>query len=567
VSESRRLVVSGLQPQVEGGRHALRRVVGDRLPIRAEILCDGDVAVRACILYRVPGESRWRPAPMQTDSAGVAWNGVLRLQNGGRTGYGVEAWVDVFGTWEKRLQSCLQASPPPDASSLRALQQDGLAVLEHAMQSATGADLRLLAERCEALRSAVTPADLDRWRRDRELHKRMLVYGERRHVVRSAPGLEVVVERRRAAFCTWCHLPQAVRLQPDVDAAVRLRRAAVDIVHFELPVGRQTSPVEEHRAAVEKSLESVEAAVDLTLPWALRPSWLSQHPEWFGPRDALEGATDADRRIDFWCEGRDALWQACLDVVLEHVRGGFRVVVAPHASQVPFAFWEWLCGRVHRLHPEVLFVNGPVEPTTARELARRGFSQSRVEWSGSLEQAWSDVQTWAAGGLEWRPVPTVPTRPSALATQNIPWSELRLTQLLAATCSGCFGMRGVPDVSEEAAWLQRLGQWRRESHVLQTAGNLGILSSTNPDLLALHRVAQGGRSAVLVIVNRHATRQQEGEVDLPRQVVAARPGEPVSLEDLVDGARYTWSSRRNFVRLRPHAAHVLRVVRRTGLLP
>jgi starch synthase (maltosyl-transferring) len=561
VSSSRRILVSNVQPQVEAGRHALRRIVGDRLRVRAEVLCDGDTAVRACIVYKVPGESRWRPAPMQPDIRGITWEGTLRLQNGGCSQFAVEAWVDVFATWQARLDALFGSPSAVDPSSLQAMLRNGVEILHEAMRSASGADLRLLADKSEALREVGDQAAFERWRHDRQLHKRMLVHGERRHVVRSEPVLEVIAERKQAACSTWCHLPPDSRL-PD-DAGATLRRIGVDILH-------RTGPLSGETADAERALEATERCADLRLPEALRPNWQHEHPTWFlkDAEPALSSGVIAVRPIDFWCNERDALWDACLDVTLQHIRRGARILVATHASRVPFAFWEWLSGRVHRLHPEVLFVSAPVAPEVARALARCGFSQTRIDWDGSLQQALHDIRAWARPDLEWRPRPTVPVAgdPGRAAVRGPRASEGRLVQLLAATSRGCFGIRGLPASRDAIIWLQTLAQWRRETHALQVDGNLELLSGTNPALFAFHRVAPSGRSAVVVVINTHPERQQEGEVDLTDRVVAAASGGAVEFEDLLDGTRYSWSAHGNYVRLQPHAAHVLRVVRRSRLL-
>jgi starch synthase (maltosyl-transferring) len=551
--------VSDVQPQVEAGRHALRRIVGDRLRVRAEILCDGDAAVHACIVYRVPGESRWRPAPMQPDAHGITWEGTLRLQNGGCTQYAVEAWVDVFATWQARLHSLFESPSGAEPSLLQAMLRNGAEILNGAMRSASGADLRLLADKSEALREVGDRAAFERWSHDRQFHKRMLVHGERRHVVRSEPVLEVIAERKQAACSTWCHLPSGIRL-PD-DAGTVLRRIGVDILHRPAPASGRTTDA-------ELTVEATEHCADLRLPEALHPNWQHEHPTWFlaDAEPALLSGANAVRRIDFWCDERDALWDACLDVTLQHVRSGARILLATHASRVPFAFWEWLSGRVHRLHPEVLFVSAPVAPEVARTLARCGFSQTRIDWDGSLQQALHDIRAWARPDLEWRPVPTVVGAGDPGRAAGPRASEGRLVQLLAATSRGCFGIRGLPARRDAILWLQTLAQWRRETHALQVDGNLELLSGTNPALFAFHRVAPSGRSAIVVVINTHAEQQQEGEVDLTHRLVAAASGARVEFEDLLDGARYSWSAHGNYVRLQPHAAHVLRVVRRSRLL-
>ena len=58
------MVIERVTPELDGGRHAIKRVVGDVLEVEADIFCDGHDKIDACIRYRTIDERNWREAPM-----------------------------------------------------------------------------------------------------------------------------------------------------------------------------------------------------------------------------------------------------------------------------------------------------------------------------------------------------------------------------------------------------------------------------------------------------------------------------------------------------------------------
>ena len=552
VSMTRRIVIADVRPHVENGRYPVRRLVGDTIPVSADVLCDGGATLRACILYRPQGESRWRPAPMQPDidaegRQAATWRGVLRLQHGGCTQFCIEVWTDVFATWVQALHATMADK---NAQVPAALVEQGEHHLDSALTRGTGADLKLLAECRESLRpQSKSHTALQRWLHNRELHKRMLVHGERRHVVRSEPVLTVEAARRRAAFVTGCHILHRNGISSQT--ANDIRQVGVEVLQV---------PAEHPLTDWPQGLDRAEV---LAFPRAPVAAWLDQHPQWF-TRSTSQPVNDTGRLMDFWCEERDALWDACLAALQTRVRQGASVFTTSEADQVPLPFWEWIIRRVRQRHPEVLFVSGPVSDAWARALSRVGFSQVRVPWEASLQEAVRGVQRLErCNAAEWRPFVEVPGAPTGRASEQ----ELQLVQLLAATSCAGFGIRGLPEEYAELQWLRLLNQLRHDNRALQITDNLRILSGPSSAILAFHRTAPQGRNDLVVVVNCHPQETIEAQVRLPDLFQPTSSESSIAVEDLLDGQRYAWHVGDNYVRLGPSSrqAHVLRVVRRSRL--
>jgi len=59
-----RVVIANVQPEIEHGRFPLKRTVGEKIVVEADIFTDGHDALAAVLLYRHEKEQHWREAPL-----------------------------------------------------------------------------------------------------------------------------------------------------------------------------------------------------------------------------------------------------------------------------------------------------------------------------------------------------------------------------------------------------------------------------------------------------------------------------------------------------------------------
>ncbi len=93
----RRVVIEGLAPQVDGGRFAVKRVVGDVLTVEADAFADGHDAVRAGLCWCHENDAEWHEAEMEP-LGNDRWRQSFPLERIGRYRYTVAAWVDHLRT-------------------------------------------------------------------------------------------------------------------------------------------------------------------------------------------------------------------------------------------------------------------------------------------------------------------------------------------------------------------------------------------------------------------------------------------------------------------------------------
>jgi starch synthase (maltosyl-transferring) len=103
-----RVVIEAVEPEVDGGRHPVKRTPGETVHVTADIFGDGHDVVRAVLRYReIDGAGKpagdWHVTTMASE-VNDHWHGMFVVGHVGWYEYVVDAWVDRFGTWRRDLQ-------------------------------------------------------------------------------------------------------------------------------------------------------------------------------------------------------------------------------------------------------------------------------------------------------------------------------------------------------------------------------------------------------------------------------------------------------------------------------
>jgi starch synthase (maltosyl-transferring) len=430
-----RIRIQGVLPQVDNGRFPIKRTVGDRVEVAAEVFRDGHDAIRVVLRYLSP-EGGWGEAPMtwiDREIDGDHWVGEFEVDVVGHWSYEVAAWTDTFATWHDEV-SRKRATAGEDLTSEVA---EGALLLKSAAERARGAatpaaaptpaaDAELIADALEVAESpdAALDTKLDAVL-DPELLAAVERYPDRSDQTESETRLAVDVERERARFGSWYELfPRSWGGFDGVRAQLpRLAELGFDVIYLPPihPIGVTNrkgannslvagpddpgspwaigSELGGHEA-IHPDLgdldsfaalvgaardQGMEIALDFALNCSADHPWLTEHPEWFNrrPDGTLKYAENPPKKyqdiynLNFDSEDWRGLWEALRDIVLLWVERGVRVFRVDNPHTKPLPFWEWLIAEVRVAHPDVIFL---AEAFTRRAkllgLAKLGFSQS-----------------------------------------------------------------------------------------------------------------------------------------------------------------------------------------------
>ena len=649
------ITIEGVTPEIDAGRFAAKRTVGQRCAVAADVYKDGHDALRARVRFRGPGADGWSYAPLAYDFAADRWHGDFALDAVGRWTFTVEAWTDQFGTWRRGLEKKVGAGQQVEVELL-----EGAELVERTTRRMRFGDVRKRLEAAaRALRDPALGADA---RVEAALAPDLLELMDAHFppadLTAYARELAVTVERERAAFAAWYELfPRSEGSTAEgrhgtfADAERRLPRLAelgFDVIYLPPihPIGRTFrkgrnnslapepndvgSPwaigsEEGGHDAVDPKLGTIEdfehfvrrageLGMEIALDYALQCSpdhpWAREHPTWFHvrPDGTIAYAENPPKKyqdiypINFWCDDRAALWDACRDVLLFWVARGVTTFRVDNPHTKPFAFWEWVIGEVRARHPEVAFLSEAfTRPKKLLRLAKLGFSQSYTyfTWKNTSAELREWIAEFSAPGVaDYYRGNLFANTPDILHEYLVHGGRpaFRARLLLAGTLSPLYGIYSGYELSENVPVrpgseeyldsekyqlvqrdyeapgnlnedIRRLNAVRRAQPALQRADNLAFQTSENPQIVFYHKsggAADGaGGDDLLIAVNVDPHRAHESMVHAPLAALGIGPDEPYVVEDLLTGARYTWRGSRNYVRLDPgvEPGHVLRVVR------
>ena len=461
VGTRRSIVIERVEPQIDGGRHAVKRVVGDTLRVTADIFADGHDLLDAALLVRAEDETGWTETPMRLID-NDRWSGAVALSRNAGHRYTIEAWRDAIGSWEVVVAKKLAAGV-----SISAEVAEGRLLVAAAAERADvtragrvdGTTLRAALARSDRARTDATRAAA--------LSALEVVVAAGRHPDRTAATrydreLPLVVDRERGRFSAWYELfPRSQGGDPAHAVATTLRDAewrlpdiaamGFDVVYLPPihPIGRTNrkgrnntvragrgdpgSPwaigsadgghdavapelggleaFEHFRAAAQG--HGMEVALDLALQASPDHPWVREHPEWFQhlPDGTIRYAENPPKQyqdiypFDFAGTdpaARQVLWQAWLKVVQTWIERGVGIFRVDNPHTKPVAFWRWLIGEVQRTHPDVVFLaEAFTAPKMMRALAKAGFTQSYTyfAWRDSRDELRAYLTELTAGEM------------------------------------------------------------------------------------------------------------------------------------------------------------------------
>jgi len=493
----RRVVIEGVRPEIDGGRFPIKRAVGEKVVVEANVLADGHDVLSCVLLYRKEGALKWSEVPMKP-LVNDRWRGEFIVTELGRYRYTLQAWVDRFQSWQRDLQKKVDAGQDVSVDLL----VGGELVQEASCRACGGAKRRLQSAATTLSRRGNLASKL-RLALDEELARLVGRHCNRRCASTYHRELVVVVDRERARFSTWYEMfPRSYAPEPGRHGTFRdceerlpcIAGMGFDVLYLPPihPVGRthrkgkNNSPTagpedpgspwatgsEEggHKAVnpllgtladfqrlVEKARRhSIEIALEIAFQCSPDHPYVKEHPTWFRwrPDGSVQYAENPPKKyedtypFDFETEDWQELWEELKSIVLFWIEQGVRIFRVDNPHTKPFAFWEWLLEEVKRDHPEVILLSEAfTRPKIMHHLAKLGFSQSytyfawrNTKWELSQyfrELSQADVREYFRPHL-WPNTPDILTE--YLQSGGRPAFMTRL--VLAATLGASYGIYG-----------------------------------------------------------------------------------------------------------------------------
>jgi starch synthase (maltosyl-transferring) len=293
------------------------------------------------------------------------------------------------------------------------------------------------------------------------------------------------------------------------------------------------------------------------------------------------------------------LWEELYSVVRFWIERGIRIFRVDNPHTKPFAFWEWLIGKVKSKWPEVIFLSEAfTRPKPMQRLAKVGFDQSytyftwrNAKWE--LEQYLTELTKTDVGEYLrpnfWPNTPDI--LPEYLQYGGRAAFIVRL--VLAATLSSNYGIYGPAfETCQNAAlegreeyldaekyeikhWdreqpgniravVERVNLARHENASLQSTRNLNFYRIDNQMMMAYGKATRDLSNITIMIVNLDPYHKQSGWIEIPLGLLGIEPEQTYLLHDALSNDKYIWQGARHYVELDPSVmpAHIFQVHRR-----
>ena len=102
-----RIVIEGVKPEIDGGQFPIKRIIGDKVVVEADIFADGHDVLLAVLLYRRESDTNWTEVPMEF-LVNDRWRESFVVTEIGHYRYTFTAWVEKFKSWRQNLAKKLR---------------------------------------------------------------------------------------------------------------------------------------------------------------------------------------------------------------------------------------------------------------------------------------------------------------------------------------------------------------------------------------------------------------------------------------------------------------------------
>ncbi|HST04192.1 MAG TPA: alpha-1,4-glucan--maltose-1-phosphate maltosyltransferase [Chloroflexia bacterium] len=426
---NKRVVIEGVTPEIDSGRYPIKRVVGERVVVEADVFTDGHEALSCELRYRQHGANAWEAVPMQP-LVNDRWHAEFTVTQLGSYTYTIQAWLDHFKLWAGYLVRRLEVGQDVSIELLigAGLVDDTLSRITAHKDVAN--DAVSLADYAEKLRSdpetAIQAALSD------ELSALMLRNADKDGGITYDRELDVVVEPVRARFGAWYEFFPRSCWEKDCthgtfkiceDRLPYIKELGFDVVYLPPihPIGHTRrkgknnnvvaqaddvgspwaigSELGGHKAInpdlgtlqdftrfVQKAAKlGMQVALDIAFQCSPDHPYVKEHPEWFKmrPDNTIQYAENPPKKyediypFDFDTTHWREMWAELLSIFEYWVGQGITIFRVDNPHTKALRFWQWLIASIKAQHPEVIFLaEAFTRPKVMYYLAKIGFSQS-----------------------------------------------------------------------------------------------------------------------------------------------------------------------------------------------
>lgn len=423
--KQQRVVIGNISPQLENGAFFIKRVVGEKVVVTADVLGDGHDIIQSELLYRHEGQKQFTPIRM-SELGNDVYQADFSVSKQGFYEYKVQGWVDHALNWQHGIEAKLK-----DGQHVKSELLDGVQYLKFLSKSVPSKEKTIISDWESLFQNDAHYEEAIQVAISKKLHHFFQQFPQR-FLASASKVLQVYVDRKKASFSTWYEFfPRSASSEPgrhgnfkDCEALLpRISQMGFDTLYFPPihPIGEknrkgknnatnaqegdygvpwaigsklgghksihpQLGTENDFRNLIKRAKEyHIEIAMDLAFQAAPDHPYITDHPEWFRtrPDGTIQYAENPPKKyqdiVNFHFESKayKELWAELLSVTLHWVNCGINIFRVDNPHTKPHYFWNWLIMEVKKKHPDVLFLAEAFSrPKVMQQLGKQGFTQS-----------------------------------------------------------------------------------------------------------------------------------------------------------------------------------------------
>lgn len=335
---------------------------------------------------------------------------------------------------------------------------------------------------------------------------------------------------------------------------------------------------------VSKAKEyGMEIALDIAHTVSPDHPYVRKHPDWFYKRadGSIKCAENPPKvyediyPFNFYCEDQMGLWEEMRDVFFFWIERGVKIFRIDNPHTKPFDFWQWVINEIQVKYPETIFLSEAfTKPKVMKYLSKAGFTQSYTYFTWRnykqelidyfYELTNTEVAEYMRGNLFTN---TPDILPFIIQQAGKPAFKMRL--VLAATLSSVYGMYNGYELCENAAipgkeeylnsekyefkvwdwdregnikpFVKKINTIRKENPALHLYKNLRFYNVNNDNIMFYSKISPNRDNIIFVAVNVNPFISTDTVLNFPLNELGIGWDEQFLVEELIRDKTFYWT--------------------------
>jgi len=549
------VIIENIYPEIDGGKFAVKREVGDKFYVFADVYKGGHEAIVVNLKYRYAKEIAWKKVAMKR-MPDHRWVGTFNLEKTGYYEYTIESYVKE----EENLVS----------------QYDKILEIDVNTEKARFGSWYEMWPRSQGTKENESATFADMTKRLTEIKSMGF------DVVYLTPIHPIGHTNKKGANNSLV----ATDEDPGCSYSIGNNHGGHKAVESTL------GTMDDFKKFVKSCNKlNIDVALDIVLSCSPDHPYIKQHPDWFfyNADGVMQYAENPPKKyedtyyLNFFPKDKIEMWDEMVSIFTFWAKAGVQIFRVDNPHTKPVSFWQYCLKKIKDDFPDTIFLSEAfTHPKLMRYLAKIGFNQSYTyfTWRNTKWELVSYLKelTQTEMAEYFRPNFFTNT-PDILPVylQRGGRNAFKVRQVLAATLSASYGIYNGFELCENAAipgkeeyinsekyqfkvwdwdregniklFIKAINKIRKENPCLHYNKNLRFIDTDNDNILAYFKATPDMTNIIVVVANLDSYSTNDSTIFVPNKEWNIEDNEHYTVTDLLSGQTFIWKNSKNYVKL------------------